>query len=149
MQTNRNAEDVLRGLLGSGFSGTQKDLQKTLSKNGVFVTQSTISRILKKLGASRNRSENKTIYMVDKKTNSVQIPISNFQKLIVSIKSNENTIVVKTIPGSAMFVAGFIDHKCAGFILGTVAGDDTIFVAPNSVQNMTLARENIEKELTG
>jgi transcriptional regulator of arginine metabolism len=52
---------------------------------------------------------------------------------IESIDANENIIVIKTLPGRAQGVAEIIDNMHHPAILGTIAGDNTIFVSPSAV----------------
>lgn len=62
---------------------------------------------------------------------------------VQSIESNESMVVVQTLPGRAQGVAEMIDSLQLTGILATLAGDNTIFVAPRSVQKIKI----IEKEL--
>ncbi|MEZ4742821.1 MAG: hypothetical protein R3B45_10295 [Bdellovibrionota bacterium] len=64
--------------------------------------------------------------------------------LVKSIEANECQIIVKTSSGSAMFLAGFIDHYCITDSLGAVAGDDTIFIAPRSIKTIKKHLKNIQ-----
>ena len=52
---------------------------------------------------------------------------------IESIDANESMIVIKTLPGRAQGVAEIIDSAHHPAVLGTLAGDNTIFVTPSSV----------------
>lgn len=52
-----------------------------------------------------------------------------FQDSIVSVKSTDNMVVVRTLPGTAQAVAYAIDYMKWPEILGTIAGDDTVFIA--------------------
>ncbi len=145
----RKMNKVLRGVIGSGFHGTQEDLKELLEEKGFAVTQSTISRALKKMEVVK-------VSLVDggskyelKPQRSLNAYGGNVSNLVLSIKHNESMIVIKTIPGAAMFVAGFIDRYCKNEILGTVAGDDTIFAVPSSTKKIKgyiqLIEESIEK----
>jgi len=62
---------------------------------------------------------------------------------VQSIDSNESMVVVRTLPGRAQGVAEMIDSLQLPSILATLAGDNTIFVAPRSIQKI----RSIEKEL--
>ncbi len=132
----RKMMEILRGLIGSGFTGGQADIVKHLKKKGFDVTQSTVSRALTKIGAIKTKSHGKTIYTLSSTGPAPQFAGHTLRNLILSTNNNENTIVVKTTPGSAMFVAGFIDHYCKNFCMGTVAGDDTILVIPKSCKKI-------------
>lgn len=132
MKGKRRIKDVVRGVIGSGFNGTQDDIRRAVTKQGYDVTQSTISRTLKQLGAVRSSTKGEFSYSIPQLRGSFQYG-GRLKDLVVAISANETQIIVKTAPGTAMFVAGFLDHNKPGGLLGTVAGDDTIFVAPSSI----------------
>ena len=138
----RKMIEVLRGLIGSGFIGNQAEVCEELRKKGYNVTQSTVSRTLKKMGAVKV-SDAKGVRYELKSTGNEPIFRGSIGDLVLSCQNNEATIVIKTSPGSAMFVAGFIDHYCHEDIIGSVAGDDTIFLAPVSIKKISLHKKNI------
>ena len=61
-----------------------------------------------------------------------------FQDSILSIGVSENLVVIRTLPGTAQAVAYGIDYMKWPEVLGTVAGDDTIFVAVDSRNNISV-----------
>ncbi len=67
--------------------------------------------------------------------------------LVISINHNNSLIVIRTRPGSAMFVAGFLDHECKDILMGTIAGDDTIFAAPLNSSKLSIATKRVEAAL--
>lgn len=139
----RKMLEILRGLIGSGFEGNQTDIVHHLKKKGFDVTQSTVSRALTKIGAVKSKKAGKTIYSIDS-TQAPQFSTGSVGDLVLSTTSNESTLIIKTTPGSAMFVAGFIDHYCGSFVLGTIAGDDTIFVAPKTVKKIKSSMKQLQ-----
>lgn len=142
----REIVELLRGVISSGYEGTQNDLCNYLSKQGYQLTQSTVSRALKKIGAVRVHSKTGSRYELQIKNSGPPGFRGAMKELVTLVCSNESQIVIRTRPGSAMFVAGFIDHYCDD-ILGTIAGDDTIFVAPKSVKNIRACENNVRKYL--
>jgi len=132
----RKMIEVLRGLIGSGFVGGQAAIAKQLKRKGFNVAQSTVSRALAKIGAVKTTKGGKTVYTLPTGDRIPQFTGHSLESLILGIEHNESLIVVKTTPGSAMFVAGFVDHHCKDFCIGTVAGDDTILVVPKSVKKV-------------
>jgi transcriptional regulator of arginine metabolism len=111
---------------------TQEELAEALRKNNIDVTQATVSRDIKELmlikvptGDGRYRyafpPEHNMIFSQSRMERT-------FQDAIVSIENSENIIVLKTLPGTAQAVAYTIDYVKWPEVLGTVAGDDTIFV---------------------
>ncbi len=143
MKKERSPEEVLRGLIGSGFRGGQREIQRALEKNGIFVTQSTISRMLKQMGASRRREGGVNLYSIEDSSVELGSPLTQFRNLVIQVEGNEVLVVLRVVPGSALFVAGFLDHHCSDLILGTIAGDDTIFVAPRSTMDLPRVKKKI------
>lgn len=127
----RKLKDVIRGMISDGFCGTQAQLVKLLRAKGIEVSQSTVSRTIRQMSVIKKYKNGRATYAIQP----YKFPQyrGSLSDLIVNIENNESMIIVKTIPGSAMFVAGFIDHECSKQILGSIAGDDTIFVAPKNI----------------
>ncbi len=130
---------ALKKLLSAGLATTQEEICDELRKQNFDITQSTISRDLRRLGAVRIvNPEGETIYRLANQfthsgamsvTDSVAIGLSG---LIQDIKHNGYMIVIRTTPGSASLIAKHIDDVQPNGILGTIAGDDTIFVIPSA-----------------
>ncbi|VVC77007.1 Arginine repressor [Aquicella siphonis] len=129
--------EALRMILQSNTVGTQEEIKLALEELGHEVNQSKISRLLRRLGAVKTTNERRqTIYT---------LPIdpappaskSIMSELITSIHTNESLIVIHTNPGSASLIGRLLDHHREPLmILGTVAGDDTVFIAPQSVKKI-------------
>jgi transcriptional regulator of arginine metabolism len=138
--------DFLKDILTSGFVGTQDELCDKLCRQGYDVTQSTISRDLRRLGAVKAiDDEGHTVYRFTADTTA---PIRNtsLADMITKIESNGATIVIHTTPGSASLVALHIDRNIDR-VLGTIAGDDTIFVAPASLKGIHLTIASIRESM--
>ncbi|NLG32552.1 MAG: arginine repressor [Syntrophomonadaceae bacterium] len=110
---------------------TQEELCEALRNHGFNVTQATVSRDIRELqlvkipesgGYRYAQPENQNISGASERLKRI------FQDSVIGIDSSENLIVVKTLPGAAQSVASVIDSTNRNEILGTVAGDDTIFV---------------------
>ena len=123
--------EALRKLLLEGELSTQEELREKLEKLEFAVTQSTVSRDLRKLGALKGvDAEGQTVYRLPEEH---EAPMSSsVADLVRSIETNGSIIVIRTAVGSAPLVARHLDRISPGEILGTLAGDDTIFVAPAS-----------------
>ena len=65
----------------------------------------------------------------------------------VDIVHNESTIIIKTLPGLAAFVGDFLDMHDKLGILGTIAGENTVFIAPQSTKNIATTFNEICKIL--
>ena len=140
-RTSKGAESqmlsLMTAILQSGQASTQEDIIFELEKKGILANQSKISRLLRKIGAIKITNEQKQIiYSLPLDPilpNSKQV----LSSLIVSITSNEQLIVIHTNPGSASLIARFLDHHRKELeLLGPVAGDDTLFIAPKSIKQI-------------
>ncbi len=112
---------IITDIIRNHKVANQQDLKQKLADYGLDTTQSSISRDLKKLG----------VVKVDGfyKTPSIAPGESNKVDRLDAISAGENLIVLKTGPGNANRAAVVIDRSSVPGILGTIAGDDTIFVA--------------------
>jgi transcriptional regulator of arginine metabolism len=125
---DRRREAVAR-ILRSRPIGTQEELLAALADAGIRVTQATLSRDLARLGARRvSRPEGGTLYEVEAATEGNGL--GALRGLVQEISANASLVVVRTHPGSAPAIARAIDLGGVPEVLGTIAGDDTIFVAP-------------------
>lgn len=140
---------ALRKLLEEGESSTQEDLVKELKAQNFVVTQSTISRDLSRLNAVKARDlDGRVVYRLPDDLMAPPPPVTDMKGLLVGIDHNENMIVVRTTPGSASLLARLLDQGISDSILGTIAGDDTIFVAPRSVKKITQTIAKIREEFS-
>ncbi len=110
---------------------TQGELMELLSAAGFPTTQATISRDINDLGILKTLTPNKRYKYVcppDEKEKMTNKYNNLFKEAVLSIRSAQNIIVVKTIIGSANSAAAFIDNLNITEIIGTLAGDDTILL---------------------
>lgn len=141
---------ALKELLSRGNSSTQEELAEALYKRRFDVTQSTISRDLRKISAIKAIDPTgRTVYRLPEEgTTGAGATAKNYSTglrgLMLDIQHNGAMIVIHTTPGSANFLASFLDQTKPNGILGTIAGDDTIFVAPASVKKMNETIEAIQ-----
>ncbi len=121
--------EALRNILSKKGAGTQEDLRTELEKEGLEVNQSTISRCLRKLGAVKIFSPTGEAFYKLPEEEVLPTIEASLSDLVTDVVHNEFLIVIYTSPGSASLIARNLDHFGNDKILGTVAGDDTIFVA--------------------
>jgi transcriptional regulator of arginine metabolism len=125
----RRREAVAR-LVRQGHIGTQEALLSALRREGFRATQATLSRDLARLGARRAlRPEGGAVYELAEE--GADAGLSALRGLVLSVTANGWLVVVRTRPGSAPAVARAVDLARLEGVLGTLAGDDTIFVAPS------------------
>ncbi|MEW6057228.1 MAG: arginine repressor [Bdellovibrionota bacterium] len=139
---------ALRKLLSQERASTQDELREQLEKLDFEVTQSTISRDLRKIGAIKAIDpDGRTVYRLPEES-LAPITASSMRELVLDIQSNGYLIVIHTTPGSASLVARQLDQVAPENILGTIAGDDTVFVAPASLKETKSAIRLIEDALS-
>ena len=111
---------------------TQEDLADALRQHGIEVTQATVSRDIKELMLIKVPAGDGGYRYAFPSEQGMILSQSRmertFRDSVTSIGASENIIVMRTLPGTAQAVAYTIDYVEWPEILGTVAGDDTIFV---------------------
>ena len=111
---------------------TQDELLSRLKTEGYKVTQATISRDIKDLRLVKTLGSDGKYRYTEAQASSSEIR-SNFDQLflssVVSMDLSQNIVVIKTLSGMANAVCAPLDSTGNSAIVGTIAGDDTIFVA--------------------
>ena len=130
MKSERHA--MILNLIETTNVETQEELADMLKKRGICVTQATVSRDIKELRLIKVLAENGgyKYATVDKaeagmKERFVRI----FGDSVVGINTSANLVIVKTLSGSANAAAEAVDSMHWNDIVGTMAGDNTIFIA--------------------
>ena len=140
---------VLRRLIREGEASTQEELCDALRKKTYDVTQSTVSRDLRRIGAMKTtNSEGEVVYVLpeDHRPN-LQSLGPDLSGLVIKVTANESMIVIHTAPGSASLIAAQLDAQREDLgILGTISGDDTIFIAPFSVKKISNVLKKVKDE---
>ncbi|HEX6741839.1 MAG TPA: arginine repressor [Sphingomicrobium sp.] len=110
---------------------SQDELAEGLAALGVAVTQATISRDLEQLGAVKVRRDNRLVYALPDQRAAAAGPelATVVRDWVRSVDWAGNLVVLKTPPGSAHLVAVALDGSDLPEVVGTISGDDTIFVA--------------------
>lgn len=123
---------AIKQIITQQIISNQDELCQALEKAGFKVTQATLSRDMKELGIARVHSADRIRYVLNIESEERRlVPLIGYE--IERIDSNESMIVIKTLPGRAQGVAEIIDSMHHPAILGTLAGDNTIFITPASV----------------
>jgi transcriptional regulator of arginine metabolism len=112
---------VMTEIIRTNKVANQSELKIKLAERGMETTQSSISRDLKKLGVVKVDGYYKTPSIAPGESSKVD--------RLDAVTAGENMIVLKTGPGNANRAAVIIDRSNIPGLLGTIAGDDTIFVA--------------------
>ena len=124
-------------LLEQHLVSSQLQLSELLKNKGVEITQGTLSRDLDELGAKKIRPDSGRAFYAVGNTEETIAPTTvgtreklrkMLDDLLVSSDHSGNIAVLRTPPGAAAFLASFIDRVSMDEVVGTIAGDDTVFV---------------------
>ena len=130
MKVKNSRLETLKMLISSQELSSQEQLLQALHEEGYQITQATLSRDLKLLKVAKAASSSgKYAYVLPNDTlyKRVSSPAS-VSKMMESTGFSGNMVVIKTRPGYASSIAYNIDNSDIAPILGTIAGDDTIFL---------------------
>jgi transcriptional regulator of arginine metabolism len=127
IKTRRHAR--LRELLLHERPRSQEEIGAILASEGIEATQTTLSRDLRELGVLKGPDGYTLPASPAPDIRSLELAASAY---LVSAQSAGNLAVLMTGPGQASALALEIDRAELGGVIGTIAGDDTIFVAAQS-----------------
>jgi transcriptional regulator of arginine metabolism len=154
-------------LLSRARVHSQTELAGLLGSDGLTVTQATLSRDLDELGAVRIRDDDGAlVYAVpaeggDRSPRVAADPTAlnarlarAVEELLVSAEASANLVVLRTPPGAAQFFASAVDAAALPFLIGTIAGDDTVLLITRDPQGgeaiahhfLSLAERSSSKE---
>ncbi len=133
VSTHRARRELIRHLLKSRPIATQEELGALLKREGIEVTQATLSRDLAKLKARRGHTvDGSLVYELDEtRRGDSQTALMAVHQLVTTVDDADAMVVIRTLPGGASVVAAALDSSRPEGVLGTLAGDDTVFVVPS------------------
>jgi transcriptional regulator of arginine metabolism len=126
-QSMEKRQDAILSILRSRRVAKQSDLVRLLKERGIRVTQSSVSRDLRQLGITKLDTGYQQVEPPDAERDRDAALVAEFVRDIRT--AGDNLTVVKTVVGAAQRVAVYLDRSGWSEIVGTVSGDDTIFVA--------------------
>ena len=130
---------------------TQEDLARMLRSMGYSVTQATVSRDIKELRLIKILTpEGRYKYAtVDNAESDLQDRFNRiFSSSVLSVNSSGNLIVIKTISGSANAAAEAIDSMKWPDVLGTLAGDNTVFIVVKEGKSVSETVKRFQKMMS-
>ncbi len=122
---------------------TQAELCEKLVRRGIRVTQATISRDIEEMGLIKTRAGYRLPDSSDPFASSQPTLAIILKEFLREVHKASNLVVIKTHPGNAHSVAAALDATEWPEVLGTVAGDDTVFVATDGVRQAGRIRRRI------
>ncbi|HUR16207.1 MAG TPA: arginine repressor [Candidatus Limnocylindrales bacterium] len=130
----RLRQQQIRDLVSSQTIGTQHELAASLRERGYRVTQATISRDVTEMGLIKHSANGSRGYALppvveQPETTGEERLALVLRNLPVQIRHAGNLLVVRAVPGSAHPIAAALDRTGWPEVIGSIAGDDTVFVA--------------------
>lgn len=130
----QNRQQKIVDLIQTRRCSTQRELQEDLERVGFRVTQSSLSRDLEELNVIKQNGR----YVLPKSQSGL-----NASGLLSLEPSGDALVVAKSLPGHASAIALEIDRAALPMVVGTIAGDDTIFVAVTEQRSQRAAIKSI------
>ena len=112
-------------------------------QHNIVATQAMISRDLRDLGIVKRKIDSKLIYDLP----AINVSKEILQRAIVDIMHNESMIVVKTLAGLADFVGDYLDGCDDIGVMGTISGENTLFIVPETQKRIKSICANVKKAL--
>lgn len=132
---------------------TQRQLQETLLERGVKSTQATLSRDIKDMRLVKELGPDGTYHYAVSGRSEADDAKQRLQKIVresvISYQTAMNLLVVKTIPGLASAVCSAVDVMSIEGLVGTLAGDDTAFIAMSSIESCDKLYHELESIIGG
>jgi transcriptional regulator of arginine metabolism len=131
LEDTRARRALIAQLIRTRHIATQGDLRDLLAAHGHDVTQATLSRDLGKLRARRvSLPTGGTAYELDTVVPDEPPPLAALAPLVLGVREGAAIVVIHTRPGAAPAVAAQLDQARLDSVIGSIAGDDTIFLVP-------------------
>ncbi|NTW52451.1 MAG: arginine repressor [Chlorobiaceae bacterium] len=137
----------IRELVENQEVSGQQELLLLLEQADIRVAQATLSRDFADMGIVRTRNAGGyRLVMPEEASDDIIRGLVGME--VLSVKSNETSIIIRTLPGRAHGVGSFLDRLRSNEILGTIAGDDTVLVIPSTIKQISSIKSYIQKSLS-
>ena len=141
----RQRHAAILSIISENEVETQQELQIRLKQAGFRVTQATVSRDMHELKITKGMSENGINCYFSAAMGTPPEYNSLFAQAVLSLDYAMNTVVVKCRSGLANAACAVLDEQKFGFVVGTIAGDDTIFVLTRSENHAVQLMSQLKK----
>jgi transcriptional regulator of arginine metabolism len=146
----RERQGAILRLIGERELTTQVELADALREQGYDAVQTTVSRDIQELGLRKVRgSHGRLVYappgVADSDT--VRELTQILRRTALSVEANDTLVVIQTPRGLAAALADAIDDSSHPLVLGTIAGENTIFVAPRAGVSGARLRDELRMHL--
>jgi transcriptional regulator of arginine metabolism len=139
---------AIRDLVDQRAIHTQQELAAALRERGFRATQATVSRDVAELGLGKADREGRPAYVLPARLRDAEASGEDrLRRLLadvpVEFRVADLLLVIKTLPGSAHAVAAALDRTRWPEIVGSIAGDDTVFVAAPDKPSVRRLRDRL------
>lgn len=146
----KNRQQKILEIIENNIVITQDELQNLLSAEGFKATQSTVSRDIKELKLVKGHdADGNYRYVNSQLKNSEKQSFEHYNEIFSryakSVEFALNDVVIKCIAGMASSVCVALDAMYSDMMLGTIAGDDTVFVVTHSAEHAEQLAGEIKK----
>ncbi len=142
-------QSVIMDIISERDIETQNQLMEALAERGLKSTQATLSRdiremrLVKELGP---RGNYRYVAAAKQDTSDLDIRLKKiFRESVISYDVAQNILVIKTLPGLASAACSALDGMSIDGLIGTIAGDDTAFLAMKDNSAATTLYKEIEQ----
>lgn len=147
MKMTRHAK--IKEIIDNNKIETQEDLALALRREGIDVTQATVSRDIKELMLVKVPDANGHYHYAYPKEHGMMLTTERLERTfhdsIVSVRISDCLVVIRSLPGAAQAVAFALDYMKWPEILGTIAGDDTVFVATENKEGVMILLKRLQE----
>ncbi|MFP5264237.1 MAG: arginine repressor [Blastocatellia bacterium] len=130
----RTRQETILQIIAAKHISTQQELAEELARKGIYATQSSVSRDIVALGLTKLNG----YYTAPR-------PALSGGPVVEMVAAGDNIIVIKTDIGQAAPTALTIDRAKIEEVMGTIAGDDTIFIAVKGLEAQRVAMKKLVK----
>ncbi|PCI36323.1 MAG: hypothetical protein COB53_10045 [Elusimicrobia bacterium] len=123
-------QDAILDVIRKGIAGTQTEIVEALKKKGIETTQASLSRDISELGLVKIQGKYNVPSAPNTGAADKQLPLRLYLKDV--LMAGPNLVVLKTATGTAQQVGLALDTLHKAGVVGTIAGDDTVFSAMSS-----------------
>lgn len=139
---------AIRDLVEQRAIHTQQELAAALRERGFRATQATVSRDVAELGLGKADREGRPAYVLPARLREAEASGEDrLRRLLADVPAEFRVaglmLVIKTLPGSAHAVAAALDRTRWPEIVGSIAGDDTVFVAAGDKSSLRRVRDRL------
>lgn len=135
---HKEIDNLILEIINQNRMRDQRAVLEELERRGYNINQSTLSRHLRKLGVKKEDGHYRYV-------NNKDSGLSEAQAVTKIALAPPNLIIIKTLPGHANAISWRLDEQQLEGIEGTVAGDDTVFIAVGSPEALAQVKDQLDR----